>query len=529
MYSLCSLSNLCYSQNIPDYVSTEGLVLWMPFEGNANDYSGYENNGIVNGATLTQGREGTNNSAYDFINFNDNIQIPASESLNLSTISFSCWIKPRSLHNFLSNIVKKGNYYNASNEAFAFGLRAPNSTFLAIKNGATCTPGSGWLNDLQPSSSPLVNTWSHIVYIYDQGTMSVYINGNLNSSVYIGGNISYCNNEDLSIGQEWINRDVFDGVIDNIGIWNRSLNECEILNLFNENILEANLGVTHETSYNSNDGIVTSSPIGGNPPFTYNWSNGENTTTISNLPPSTYTLTLEDNDGCQNIESIVVEPFTCPDIEVQISDCSLVYNGYLPSECVDLESYVLNGIEPFTFEWSNGESTPTINVCPIFQTIYTLTVTDANGCSIEANTTVFVEDISCGNNEEKVEICHNGNTICVSPAAIQNHLDHGDIIGACDIQLPCIPIESRRKFDNSSSKDVIVFPNPVLNKLIIQANEERFNQYYLFDLSGRILLSGNIENNLTTVNVEKIIDGTYILKIVGGSEMKTKKFIKIGY
>ena len=47
-------------------IPTEGLIAHYPFNGNANDESGYGNDGTVNGATLTEDRFGKSNSAYIF-------------------------------------------------------------------------------------------------------------------------------------------------------------------------------------------------------------------------------------------------------------------------------------------------------------------------------------------------------------------------------------------------------------------------------------------------------------------------------
>ena len=55
-----------HAQTLPAYLPTNGLVGWWPFNGNANDESGNGNHGTVNGATLTAGRNGNANSAYDF-------------------------------------------------------------------------------------------------------------------------------------------------------------------------------------------------------------------------------------------------------------------------------------------------------------------------------------------------------------------------------------------------------------------------------------------------------------------------------
>ena len=60
---------------VPNYVPTNGLVGYWPFNGNANDQTPNGNNGTVNGATLTTDRFGNANSAYNFDGINDYIQI----------------------------------------------------------------------------------------------------------------------------------------------------------------------------------------------------------------------------------------------------------------------------------------------------------------------------------------------------------------------------------------------------------------------------------------------------------------------
>jgi hypothetical protein len=58
---------------VPSYVPTNGLIGYWPFNGNANDESGNNNNGTVNGATLTNDRFGNANKAYAFDGVNDKI------------------------------------------------------------------------------------------------------------------------------------------------------------------------------------------------------------------------------------------------------------------------------------------------------------------------------------------------------------------------------------------------------------------------------------------------------------------------
>ncbi|MFN9496226.1 MAG: hypothetical protein ACK570_08680, partial [Bacteroidota bacterium] len=64
--ALLGLSTLGIAQTVPAYVPTDGLVGWWPFNGNANDESGNENNGVVNGPILSPDRFGISNSSYLF-------------------------------------------------------------------------------------------------------------------------------------------------------------------------------------------------------------------------------------------------------------------------------------------------------------------------------------------------------------------------------------------------------------------------------------------------------------------------------
>ena len=63
--ALCAVCLTATSQNVPDYVPTDGLVAWYPFNGNANDESGNGNDGTVVGASATIDRDGNLNSAYN--------------------------------------------------------------------------------------------------------------------------------------------------------------------------------------------------------------------------------------------------------------------------------------------------------------------------------------------------------------------------------------------------------------------------------------------------------------------------------
>lgn len=71
---------------------------------------------------------------------------------------------------------------------------------------------------------------------------------------------------------------------------------------------------------------------------------------------------------------------------------------------------------------------------PVGTTTVTLVVTDSKNDLSTCGAFVTVVDIRCGQNNNKVLVCHDGNSLCISPHALQAHLDHGDTPGHCPVQ-----------------------------------------------------------------------------------------------
>ncbi len=148
--------------------------------------------------------------------------------------------------------------------------------------------------------------------------------------------------------------------------------------------LLANASATDETTNDANDGTATVNPTGGISPYTYAWSNGENTQTISSLAPGSYTVTVTDDNGCTSIESVSVAEFGCQGLAIAINQTNVQCN----SECngiLDITG-VTNGATPFTYTWSNGKTTAKIDsLCP---GSYRVTVVDGNNCNVYGSYTI---------------------------------------------------------------------------------------------------------------------------------------------
>lgn len=130
------------------------------------------------------------------------------------------------------------------------------------------------------------------------------------------------------------------------------------------------------TCNGSCNGMAMVDTTGGSTgPFAYAWSNGQTNDTITNLCPGTYVVQVTDGAGCvSSAQVIITQPlplaFSMP--AVIDETCSGSCNG-------SANMIVSGGTLPYTFSWSNGSTSPSsTGLC---SGSYTVTVTDANGCS----------------------------------------------------------------------------------------------------------------------------------------------------
>ncbi len=158
-----------------------------------------------------------------------------------------------------------------------------------------------------------------------------------------------------------------------------------VVNSFNCSITTQTT-VSNVTCAGAANGAVALSQTGGTAPFTYNWSNGATTSSISNLVPGTYTANLTDANGCQTVASAsVTQPAPYSNFAVQTS------NPVCPNETTGSASASINGgTMPYNYLWSNGATTSSINNLNAGN--YTLVLTDANGCATNTSVAIVATD-----------------------------------------------------------------------------------------------------------------------------------------
>ena len=123
------------------------------------------------------------------------------------------------------------------------------------------------------------------------------------------------------------------------------------------------------------DGQLSVAVIGGTTPYSYNWSNGGTTPSINTLCANTYTVTVTDGNNC----SVIVSQVLTEPAPVSVTISSTGTNLCAGDQNVDLVASAIGGTGPYTYAWSNivnGAANPNLG-----GGTYTVTATDANGCT----------------------------------------------------------------------------------------------------------------------------------------------------
>ena len=138
---------------------------------------------------------------------------------------------------------------------------------------------------------------------------------------------------------------------------------------------------SNSSCFNANDATIVALPAGGTPVYSFLWSNANINDTITNLSPATYTLTVTDANGCSIIDSASVNQPSAISLSTLVSDAACFGST---SGAIDLS--VAGGTPGYTFLWNNGPSSEDLNA--IAAGVYSVTVTDANGCTASTSATV---------------------------------------------------------------------------------------------------------------------------------------------
>lgn len=183
-----------------------------------------------------------------------------------------------------------------------------------------------------------------------------------------------------------------------------------------------------------------------------------------------------------------------------------------------------NGVAPISYNWSTGGNTPAISVSPTTTTTYTVIITDGNGCKDTASYTVPVIDVRCGNNNNKVKICHktgNGyHELCIAAPAVPAHLAHGDYLGACMEAMAGM-------ITTNNTQSMQLYPNPSKSELVLSLSFTPVaGELKVYDATGRLVYAQNITTNNTTIPVSVWAAGLYLVEYSDQNILLRDRLIK---
>jgi hypothetical protein len=218
-----TLNNPVTHTDVAYSITVIGDLVYLPFNGDADDVSGNGFNGTVNGPALASDRDGTINSAYHFDGVDDYIDLgdPISGALDLTdNFTLSTWINADSL-SYLAGFISK--YQSPAANGFTFRL-GPDKGFdfpvMVVIEGT--------------DNSLSVGAWYHVAVTVSARDVFLYVNGVEQGTGTLGVGDCQPNSDPVNIGVDYQvgGGRYFDGLIDDVRIYNYPLSAEEINNLY---------------------------------------------------------------------------------------------------------------------------------------------------------------------------------------------------------------------------------------------------------------------------------------------------------
>ncbi|HWB62873.1 MAG TPA: PKD domain-containing protein [Chitinophagales bacterium] len=226
---------------------------------------------------------------------------------------------------------------------------------------------------------------------------------------------------------------------------------------------------TADSCYGDLNGTVQLAPSGGTAPYTYLWSNGYTSGSLSNLGAATYTVTITDSHSCSGTVSVNI---TQPNPIVIYTSSTNATNGQ-NNGTASVDS-IRGGLPSYNVLWSDGQTTPTaVNLAG---GTYTVTVTDKNGC--QQTETVVVTNIT----------------------------------GI-----------------NVVSEDGLTFklyPNPAKGSMMVSVSELKApTTITMEDIVGQTIFTHRVTDLETTIDLTQFAAGVYVIVLHQGDKEAEKKFV----
>jgi gliding motility-associated-like protein len=139
-----------------------------------------------------------------------------------------------------------------------------------------------------------------------------------------------------------------------------------------------NINTTDVSCFGNNDGSATANVNGGQPPYTYLWSNGSTNQTTTNLAPGLYYVQVTTNNGCIKTDSIFIFEPTQLSVNLSTVNNTSCFNG----NDGDATATASGGVAPYNYLWNSTPTQNTTTATGLSSGVYTVIITDNNGCTV---------------------------------------------------------------------------------------------------------------------------------------------------
>jgi PKD repeat protein len=269
--------------------------------------------------------------------------------------------------------------------------------------GAASPISYSWSNGATSSSINSVAAGTYQVTVTDSHGCSVIASDTIDQpnqlSISVTANNAGCNLSDGSVELSttggtgtykylWSNNSTAASLSNlasgNYGVTVTDANGCTsstAASITNVSNLVATMNTGNVTCFNASTGSASVDVQSGSSPFTYLWSNGNTTASISNIAAGNYQVTITDALGCNAVDSFAITQPSQLTLSVNVNQpaCPGINSGYA--------SATANGGTPsYTILWSNNGAGE--NSSPLLAGNYAVTVHDLNGCSATSSFSV---------------------------------------------------------------------------------------------------------------------------------------------
>ncbi|MEO5572241.1 MAG: gliding motility-associated C-terminal domain-containing protein [Bacteroidia bacterium] len=215
---------------------------------------------------------------------------------------------------------------------------------------------------------------------------------------------------------------------------------------------------------NSNTGSATViTTTGGTPPYTYLWSDGSTSSSISGIASGTYTVTVTDASSCTSSGTLTVS--TNPSVALTAGSDTTICSG----QSATITALASGGTPNFSYSWSNSVTSSQQQVTPASTTTYTVTVTDGAGCQTTSSVTVNVNSYPATVPTQTFTICSGASVSLTAPPGSTYSWSPTDDLSNSTVSNPVaspgsstlyIVSVSNGNCSSSDTVDITVLPTP---------------------------------------------------------------------